>query len=299
MLNKLFVATVLVVLLFSGGTKAQDFKTIEKIEDSLLVTVDSMYHAFIPEDRVGHTERFIKQLIRALKVPNSYQYPFERLSNSVNIIEPVGKEFRIFNWITEPTDVGFRYYAAIQMPEEELKLYPLYDYSNEMKKGAQDSILTKGKWYGALIYNIVTKEKDGEKIYTLFGKNASAPISNKKVLDPMRITDDGVVFGMPIFKMYGPANAPGGTVNRFILEYKKEVQVSMNWGADIDGIYFDKLVSQVNDPNRKYTFVPSGQYDGFKWGRGMWNYTSNIITIDVREDGEAPTPQPIKGKSEN
>ncbi len=299
MLNKVLLATLFVFLSFYGRVSAQDFSKITQIEDSLILTADSMYHAFIPEERVVYTERFIKQLIRALKVPNSYKYPFEKLGNAVNIIEPDDKAFRIFNWITEPTDVGFRYYAAIQMPQEELKLYPLYDYSNEMKKGAQDSILTKGKWYGALIYNIITREVDGEKVYTLFGKNASAPISNKKVLDPMRITDKGIVFGMPLFKMSGPEGAPGRTLNRFILEYKKEVQVSMNWGEDVNGIYFDKLVSQVNDPNRKYTFVPSGEYDGFVWSKNMWHYKSNLIQIEIREDGEAPTPQPLKGKSEN
>ena len=73
----------------------------------------------------------------------------------------------------------------------------------------------------------------------------------------------------------------------------------MNWDAEFNAIFFDKLISQVNDPNRKYTYVPSGQYDGFKWSNGKWNYVENLIPIENRENGDAPAPTPLsKGKSE-
>lgn len=294
MFNKTFILIAFCALCF-GNANAQDEtadlmdrKQLVQFEDSLIMAADSMYNAYMPADRVVYTERFIKQLIRALKVPNSYKYPFSNLDTVINVVYPEGKEFRIFNWITQPTEIGFRYYGAIQLDDEDLRLYPMFDYSNELKNGAEDSILRGGKWYGTLIYKIITKNVDGEPVYTLLGKNINNPASNKKIMDPMVLTDKGPVFGMPIFDLGG-----GIIANRFILEYKKQVNVSLNWDNDMNAIFFDRLVSQVNDPNRKYTFVPSGEYDGFKWSKGKWEKVNDLIPIEVRENGQAPTPQPL------
>jgi hypothetical protein len=50
----------------------------------------------------------------------------------------------------------------------------------------------------------------------------------------------------------------------------------------------------VNDTNRKYTFVPSSQYDGFKWENGKWNLVQDLIPAQTLKDGQAPTPKPMK-----
>ncbi len=293
MLNRMYALLLPVALLFFGSSAhAQDRDDkLSRMEDSLLVVADSMYHAYIPDFRINYTEKFVKQLVQALKQPNSWSYEFPKLKEVINIIYPDDRSFRVFNWVIAPTEVTRRYYGAIQMPTEELKLFPLIDYSSELKKCAEDTVLTKGKWYGGLIYRIMPQNVDGETVYTVFSLNASSPLSNKKILDPLIISDTGVVFGAQIFE-YNSTCKPERLINRFILEYKKEVQVSMNWDDEFKAIYFDRLVSQVNDPNRKYTYVPSGQYDGFKWKGDKWSFVQNLIPIDIREDGEAPVPSP-------
>jgi hypothetical protein len=115
-------------------------------------------------------------------------------------------------------------------------------------------------------------------------------------MDPLTFTSNGPVFGAPIFSLNSSANRSGHRPNRFIIEYKKEVQASLNWDNDMKMVYFDRLVSQVNDPNRKYTYVPSGQYDGFRWDGGVWNYIEDLIPVQAFKDGEAPSPKPLKGK---
>lgn len=299
MLRKTLVAIVLSVLV-SANTFAQDNSSkISSIEDSLVVLSDSMYKAFIPDDRVAHTQQFVKLLISALKEPNSYNYNFPKLGEVINIIYPEDKSFRIFNWAIAPTAATMRYYGAIQLQGDELQLIPLYDYSQELKRGLEDSILNKGKWFGGIIYKIMTNEYDGDPIYTLFTKNGSSPISNKKALDPMQIQDGkNVVFGAPIFNMSSSEDMPERTVNRFVIEYKKTAQASMNFDAELNAIYFDHLISEMDDPNRKYSYVPSGQYDGFRWQKGQWQFVKNLIPIEVREDGNAPAPVPV-GKKED
>lgn len=296
MFRKSFLTISLLFTIGLCSATAQDLQQqLALIEDSLVVTADSMYNAFIPDEREVYNERFVKQLVRALKIRGSYDHPFTKLKEKINIIYPDDKAFRIFNWVIAPTDITRRYYGAIQMPDDQLKLYPLIDYTGSLGKSPEDSILSGGKWFGALYYRIITHETGGKNVYTLFGLNASSPISNKKIMDPMIITPNGPVFGVPIFNVRSQ-NGDHGRINRFVIEYKKEVQASMNWDNDMNVVYFDRLVSQVNDPNRKYTFVPSGEYDGFRWENGYWNLVQDLIPVESRKDGDAPAPTPIKPK---
>ena len=269
------------------GITPQDMDKFHIMEDSMAITSDSMYEAFLPDTHVFYSERFARQLVRALKIPNSYLYPFDKLKDKINIIYADDNSFRIFNWGILPTPATKLYYAAIQQPGEKLKLIGLHDYSEQLGKGTEDSILTNGKWFGCIYYRIMSGMVEGRKVYTLFGLNAGSPISNKKVLDPLILDEHGVTFGAPIFGV-ASENIPQRRINRFILEYKKDVQVSMNWNEERHVIIFDKLVSQVNDPHRKYTYVPSGQYDGFRWQNEMWNYMRDLIPVTILKDGEQP-----------
>lgn len=258
------------------------------MEDSLVVSADSMYSTLIPDFRVEYCEKFVKQLVRTLRIPGSYKYPFDSLSKIINIIAPDDKAFRVFNWAIAPDDISLRYYGAIQLNSEDLKLYPLIDNSSLLSRPDEDEVLGADKWMGCLFYNIITRKVNGETIYNMLGLNDGNPVSTKKMIDPMRITDKGPVFGAPVFAINSDKNK-GQQINRFILEYKKGVHVGMNWDDNLKAILFDDLVSQINDPNRKYTFIPSGQYNGLRWQDNQWHFVSDIIPILNLKDGEAPS----------
>ncbi len=268
-----------------------DLKLMDSLENKMLIVVDSMYNAPIPDTRAGYATQLARLLVTSLKLPNSYYYPFTKLADKINLIAPEDNSFRIFNWTVQIDELILRYYGAIQMQSEQLKLYGLIDHTNEMTKQDEEGLLTPAKWFGCLYYRIITHEVEGKNVYTLFGVNRGKIISNKKVLDPLTFTPDGPVFGAPIFSVPGD-NGEMGMKNRFILEYKKEVQASMNWDDELKMIMFDKLISQVNDPNRKYTYVPSGQYDGFKWVGERWDYVYDLRPALILKDQQAPGGKP-------
>jgi hypothetical protein len=296
MFNKVFAVLILLLGINTGIVKAQNAtQQLAVMEDSLVKYADSMYLGALPEDRQAFTEKFVKNLVQTLKLPNSYNYPFSKLQEKINIIYPDDKSFRVFNWSIAATDIMLRYYGAIQMPGETLKLHPLYDYTAELGKGAEDSVLTNGKWFGALYYRIIPENVNGQKVYCMLGVNGSSPVSTKKVIDPMTITPQGVVFGAPVFNIRSQNNNKN-RINRFVMEYKKGVQAALNWDNDMQAIYFDRLESEMNDPNRKYTYVPTGQYDGLRWIDGYWNMVQDLIPIDPLKDGQAPAPSPVKPK---
>jgi hypothetical protein len=289
-----FLAFLFVLFLCSAPSFAQSIpdeqiQVLKRTEDSLVAMSDSMMNAMIPDSREGYCEKFVRQLVRALKTTNSFSFPFEKLKTKINIITSEDNRFRIFNWYVLPDDIRPRYYGAIQMNNPKLKLIPLFDHTADLPKNYADSVLSNERWFGALYYRILENESEGEKIYTLFGLNATNIASNRKVLEPMKFTDKGVEFGASIFNIKGKGN-----IQRFVLEYKKDVQVSLNWDADMKTIFFDRLVSSVNDTNRKYTFVPSSQYDGFRWEKGKWNLVQDLIPAQNLKDGQAPTPKPMK-----
>lgn len=300
MFKRIIASLTLVFFLFGGHAAiaqdgdevVADLKGMALMEDSLIRLTDSLYYAPIPDTRLYYCEQFVKMLVRTLKTPSSFNYPFTKLTQRINIIYPDDKSFRMFNWvIAAPNENNRRYYAAIQMPGERLKLYGLTDYTDKLKVGAEDSVLRGGKWYGALYYRIISREIDGQMVHTMFGLNESNPISKRKILDPMVITEDGPQFGAQIFTLNTlKTNRP---IHRFVLEYKKSVQVSLNWDEEKKAIYFDRLASESNDANRKYTFVPSGQYDGFRWQNDRWTLVKDLIPVMEMKDGEAPSGAPI------
>jgi hypothetical protein len=269
------------------GITPQNLERLQIMEDSMLITVDSMFNAFIPETHVEYSERLVRQLVKTLKVPNSYLYPFTKLGEKLNIITPEDKAFRMFNWECDFSTMYRRYYGAIQLPSEQLKLYGLIDYSDKIGKYAEDTILTKGKWFGALYYKIIPTEYNGNTLYTLLGVNEGSPVSNKRVVEAMSVSEEGITFGAPVFGIGSKIHPRQPTV-RYVMEYKKDVKVTLRWDADKGLIAFDELVSGINDPARKYTYRPSGQYDGLRWNDGMWNYQRNLMPIQVLQDGQAP-----------
>lgn len=302
MFNRIITSLTLVFFVFStvravaqddDEVTATEGSIMAKMEDSLILFSDSLYLAPIPDTRLYYNDQFVKLLIRTLKNPHSYDYPFTKLNAKMNIlIAPDDKSFRMFNWvIAAPNDADRRYYAAIQLPGEQLKLYGLTDYSDKLTQSPEDSVLTGGKWFGALYYRIMARDVDGQMVYTMFGVNESNRISKKKLLDPLIITEKGPQFGAQIFGVM--SQKTGQPIQRFILEFKKGVQVSLNWDEEKKAIYFDRLTSEAGDPNRKYTFVSTGQYDGFRWQDDKWNVVKDLIPVLELKDGAAPSGGPI------
>lgn len=283
------------LLLSSLSASAQslsdgDRKAIAALEDSLLTTSDSMYNALIPDTRAAYAEQFARQLVRALRYTGSYAYNFPRLREQINIVEPDDKSWRMFNWVIAPTEINRRYYGAIQMPSPTLKLYGLSDISMKTTKGLEDSVFSGGHWMGALYYRVMPVTKNGETVYTMFGANGALTSSNRKVLDAMRLTPEGPVFGHNIFAV-GSENFRGQPVMRFILEYSKEVQVGLNWNDEYKVITHDELVSSANDPTKKYTYVPTGEIQGFRWDPQVeqWVHVRDVLPVQILRDGAPPT----------
>jgi hypothetical protein len=154
-------------------------------------------------------------------------------------------------------------------------------------KKPMDSVRSKRNWIGAIYYKIILKEYNGKKYYTLFGFDDYSVNSNKKWLEVLTFDNTGEpVFGGPMIS-YKNDTIRKATQARFSIEYKKEAKTFLNYDAELDVILVDHLVSESDEPEKKFTLVPDGDYEAFKWDKGQWVHIDKMFN-QMLKDGQFP-----------
>jgi hypothetical protein len=57
-------------------------------------------------------------------------------------------------------------------------------------------------------------------------------------------------------------------------------------------IVFDHLTSESSEPQKRFTLIPDGDYEAFKWQNGKWVHVNKLFNQTL-QDGQAPRPQPL------
>lgn len=282
-------------------TKAQDTKKVlAGMEDSLNYYSRQMVMAQDASARFYADSVFIKKFVQALKVPNSFSYPFDSVKTVSKLYAP-DSAFRIYTWEIQKDESYFRQYGALQMQTKDgsLKLFPLFDGS-DYSVVPTDSVRTNRNWIGAIYYQIVMKEYNGKKYYTLLGLDDNDFTSTRKWIEVLHFDSNGQpVFGGDFFIYKNEPNKPENPVARFCLEFKKDGKARLNYDAALDAIVFDHLVSETGNTQYKYDFIPDGDYEGFKWNNGKWVHVSKLFAEQNLKDGQAPVPVPFRDDNGN
>ena len=271
---------------------------LHKGEDSMKQYASDMIRKEFTEDRLVADSSFTKSLVRALRTPYSFSYPFDSIVTVSKIYAP-DSSFRIFTWQFERDESYFRQRGAIQMKTADgsLKLFPLIDAS-PFTANPTDSVRNNLQWIGAIYYNIVQKKYNGKNYYTLFGYDDNDISTTRKWIDVLTFDKEGKPqFGGQFFNYPEDSIKPAQPAYRFCLEYKKDAHPRLNYDPEMDMIVFDHLISETDHVSQKYTLIPDGDYEGFTWKNGKWNYISKIFDQKL-QDGQAPVPQPIKNDKE-
>ncbi len=297
------IRSFLVFFLFAAisasaqNLSSANYNHLRKDEDSMKMYSRGMILYKTATQRFSADSIFIRMLVRSLKTANSFYYPFDSLETVSRIYAP-DSSFRIFSWQWTRDDDYYRQRGAIQIKTADgsLQLYPLVDMS-EFTTAPQDSVRTGKNWIGAIYYGIVMKTFNNKKYYTLLGYDDNNLRSTKKWIEVLSFDEQGrPVFGGPFFDMKDNKENPSSTASRFCMEYKKDGRARMNYDKDMDMIVYEHLVSESNEPDKPYTLVPDGDYQGFKWTNGKWVQIDKIFDYKL-QDGQAPVPSPIKDAS--
>ena len=238
---------------------------------------------------------FTRILMRALKTKYSFYYPFDSLVNISRVYSP-DSSFRIFTWQVSKDEDVHRRHGAIQMntPDGSLVRFPLIDRS-KLIVNQTDTVTNHDWWIGAIYYRVLLNEWQNKKIYTLIGYDENSIRSTKKRLEVLRFDQQGnPVFGGPFFS-FAEDTIPGKTQSRFWIEYKKNGNARMVYDDDLNMIIYDHLISESNEPAKKFTYHPDGDYEGFKWVNGQWVHVDKVFDQKL-EDGQAPVAKPLNEK---
>ncbi len=236
---------------------------------------EQMVRSFDEDTRLTSGKQFIRHIARALKINNSYYYPFASLKN-VMIIKSPDDLFRIISWNVATNDEKFRYFGVIQMNPEKLKklnkksliykdFYPLIDRSDSI-----DNFLFKvtdaDHWYGATYYKIIKTSYKKVDYYTVLGWDGAGPKSNKKLADVLIFTDGIPMFGAPVFDLKRKAK-----FYRMIFEFSNNATMALRYDDKKKYLIYENIVPDkpANAGNFE-SYLPDGTFEYMIWKKGIW-----------------------------
>lgn len=286
------IFSIIVYVGFSQRITSTDLHLLQKKEDTLKRLAYRIMEGRTPADCMQADSEFTRVLVRALKINNSFSYPFDSLLN-ISKLSPPDSSFKIFTWQLVIDEDNVRQHGAIQMRTNDgsLKLFPLVDRS-DVTNDMADTVANNFGWMGAVYYKIIQTEDFGKKYYTLLGYDENNIRSNKKIIEVLRFINGEPIFGGPFFS-YQDNSLNKKFPNRFVMEYKKHAGPRLTFDEEQNMIIYEHLISETNEPSKKYTYIPDGDYEGLKWVQGKWVHISKVFTFKL-QDGEAPVPSPLK-----
>jgi hypothetical protein len=304
--NTTYLISFISVLLWICAPVTANAQTISPADKNKLLLKEDTLREYgrymitdtLTEDRMYSDSIFTRTLVRALQIKNSFYYPFDSVFGISKLYAP-DTSFRIFTWNLQFDDRYSRQKGAIQMRTKDgsLKLIPLLDVS-EFTDKAEDSARNRTNWIGAIYYNIIKREYKGKNYYTLFGFDHNDAMSSKKWIEVLYFNEKNEpVFGGPFFS-YEKDSVPGPVKRRISLQFKKDARVLMNYVDEMDMILVDHLVSETEQPELPWTFVPDGDQEGFKWENGKWMHINKVFTLKLK-DGEAPVGDQLMDEKGN
>jgi hypothetical protein len=283
----------LLSLVISSQLIAQpNFSAIQQGEDSLQYYAIKILQGRDAKERYTSDSIFTRLFVKALKNPYSFYYPFDSLYTISKLYAP-DSSFRIYTWQLVISENFARQHGAIQMrtTDGSLKLYPLIDKSDVIVAAA-DTITNHKSWMGAVYYKIIQKRSVNQNYYTLLGFDENNIRSHRKYIDVLIFNGDEPVFGDRNIS-FEQDGRPAPSVSRYIMEFKKNAGARLAYDAEMDMIIAEHLESENQQPQKKWTYVPDGDYEGFKWQNGKWIHVEKVFN-QVRAEGDVPMPSPVK-----
>lgn len=247
-------------------------------QKELMIYQDSLNHLgkqFINNDtemeRMNANTKFIQTLVQALKIPHSFNFPFDSVK-SISILNAPDNRFRLLTWHVTFDDGSYRFYGAVQINTgEKLQLYPLTDYTPYIKN-AEDTVTDNTKWFGAQYYKIIPVYTNQNPYYVLLGWKGNNIKSTKKVIEVLSFNRDSKpVLGMSVF------DGNGKMRKRVVFEYARQVSMLLKYEPDQHLIVFDNLIPPDKKQKGQFdTYGPDLSYNGYRFKNGRWEFADNL-----------------------
>jgi hypothetical protein len=216
------------------------------------------------------------EIKEALSIPGSLDFPWSRL-DKIGVVDSEDKRMRVVSWHVEDDRDHYRYFCYIQvgMKKGKIKLYELSD-NGKPQRGMAKTIQTKSDWYGKLYYQVISKKYKRKTYYTLLGMDFNNALSTIKTVEVMQIQRNE-----PHFVRSHISRGVDFT-DRLVLEYAKQVAISVRYDPGTGMITFDHLVPfhPIYENNFEF-YGPDGSFDGLEFEGGLWIYRDDIDARNI------------------
>ena len=284
-------------LSFAQHISAADNEYLRKKEDSLKAFANKIILGRNSDDRLSADSMFTKMLVRALKTPHSFYYPFDSLQ-TISMLYAPDSSFKIFTWQLMINENVIRHHGAIQMRtyDGSLKLFRLIDRS-VVTTHIADTVGNNMGWIGAIYYKIIQKKSFNQSYYTLLGFDEHNIRSDRKIIEVLSFSNEEPVFGGRYFS-FEEDTAFRPAISRYIMEFKKDAGPRLTYDPELDMIVMEHLISESDQPGKKWTYIGDGDYEGFKWKSGKWIHVPKVYYV-VTPEGKVPVPNPVRDNNGN
>lgn len=209
------------------------------------------------------------ELLKALNIKASYEYPFDSL-NFLGKIYSEDKLLRIYSWNIPFSDGTFTYGCVLQQKEN--NKVTCFKIKKAPYKPALERTISSSDWYGALYYKAIPiKQRKKSTYYILLGWAGYNDLTTLKLIDVLTINKNNLSLGMPILekenKMY----------SRYVFEYGAQYRMTLDYDKKTKQIIFDHLAP--SSPKYEGIFSdygPDFTYDSFVLKRKKWSFKQNI-----------------------
>jgi len=255
--------------LVSAKGQSVDRAAMEAVQDSLIGLGYTIYNEPSEPERLEANFTFVKTLVSALKMPHSYQFGFDSLA-MVSILRSPDDKFRVFSWHVPLNDGSYLYYGTIQlnMPDGRLKMYPLLDKTYEIES-PETAVTTAANWYGTQYYRIIPFGAE----YILLGWKGHTAQMTQKVIEVLKLTDEGAKLGKAIFDSDSTQ-----AQTRMIYRYSRNARMYMEYDGAKNRIVLDHLAPpDVQEEGQYERYGPDMTYDAWQLQNGAL-----VLAPDVR-----------------
>ncbi len=258
------LALLLILLPFSLSAQL-----LSESESKLSALFESLKTTDAKEGCMQISSQIESELSNALKLPESFLYPFESL-NFLGKIYSDDHLLRIYTWNVPLFDDTFTYGCIVQQKEN--NALTVFKAKDPAYKPPVDRAVSVNNWYGALYYRSVPFTYKKETYYVLLGWIGNDDLTNLKVIDILTFNEKGKAqLGLPVFKK------KSRNFFRILFEYGDEYTMTLDYDKKSKQIIFDRLMPSSERYEGIYThYGPSFIYDSFQLKKKDWILKEDI-----------------------
>jgi len=276
---------VFVFLSFFSQIKSQQgsIALFRNYEDSCMRYFKELKATDDDDEKKSINEKIILEFKWVLPIYGSFDYPFDSLSTIGRLYAP-DKSFRVITWNIVFNDGSYKYFGFIQVPgsaDKAGKLFQLIDRTEEVPN-LENSVLSPGKWMGALYYHILQNKVDNRVYYTLFAIQYHNALITRKMVEILFFDEwKNPVFGAPIIQFDKQIK------HRIVLQYSASSSIHLKYDEKMKMVIFDHLAPIEPQYAGMYQFYGADlTFDGLQFKKDKWQYIPNL---DLRQPSSPHT----------